>query len=204
MKPTFIFSRFIYLRSVELIRTKYNVSILVIAISVMGLLSIFRNVNLPTTASTVVTVKSGDSLQNLSDKYNVFISILEKDNHKYSNDDLLVGDRLLIPNQHKNEAKPSTKPQTSKKSKTSHPKVDPQAAWNRANADAKAWISFHESTDSYTATNGQYYGRYQLDRNYLNGDFSPSNQERVAEHYVSDRYGSWVNAKAHWVTHNWY
>lgn len=170
----------------------------------MGLLSIFRNVDVPSTASTVVTVKSGDTLQNLSDKYNVFISVLEKSNHKYSNHDLLAGDKLLIPSSHSKETN-QDKSQPSKKSQQpSHPKYDPQAAWNRANSDARAWISFHESTNSYTATNGQYYGRYQLDRNYLNGDYSAANQERVAEQYVSDRYGSWVNAKAHWVTHNWY
>ena len=34
-----------------------------------------------------------------------------------------------------------------------------------------------ESSGSYTAQNGQYYGRYQLTITYLNGDLSPANQE---------------------------
>ena len=35
-----------------------------------------------------------------------------------------------------------------------------------------------ESSGSYTAQNGQYYGRYQLTITYLNGDLSPANQEK--------------------------
>lgn len=51
-----------------------------------------------------------------------------------------------------------------------------------------------ESGGSYTATNGRYIGR-QLDASYLNGDYSAANQERVAEQYVTSRYGSWDAAK---------
>lgn len=52
-----------------------------------------------------------------------------------------------------------------------------------------------ESGGSYTATNGQYIGRYQLTDSYLNGDYSAANQERVADAYVAGRYGSWSAAK---------
>lgn len=41
-------------------------------------------------------------------------------------------------------------------------------------------IAQRESSGSYDATNGQYIGRYQLSASYLNGDYSPANQERVA------------------------
>ena len=41
-----------------------------------------------------------------------------------------------------------------------------------------------ESSGSYTAQNGQYYGRYQLTITYLNGDLSPANQEKVANQYI--------------------
>ena len=52
-----------------------------------------------------------------------------------------------------------------------------------------------ESSGSYTAQNGQYYGRYQLTLTYLNGDLSPANQEKVANQYVVNRYGSWFSSK---------
>lgn len=69
---------------------------------------------------------------------------------------------------------------------------------------AKAWIANKESGGSYTATNGQYYGKYQLTLNYLNGDLSASNQESVADSYVSSTYGSWSAAKSHWESYGWY
>lgn len=71
-------------------------------------------------------------------------------------------------------------------------------------AEAKAWIAQHESGGNYNAQNGQYIGKYQLSASYLNGDYSPANQEKVANQYVAQRYGSWVNAKAHWMANGWY
>ena len=71
-------------------------------------------------------------------------------------------------------------------------------------SSAKSWIAQHESGGSYTAQNGQYYGKYQLSASYLNGDYSAANQDRVADAYVNARYGSWDNAKQHWVTAGWY
>lgn len=71
-------------------------------------------------------------------------------------------------------------------------------------ASAKAWIASHESGGNYNATNGQYIGKYQLSASYLNGDYSPANQERVADQYVAQRYGSWQNAQAHWMSNGWY
>ncbi|MDC2830656.1 LysM peptidoglycan-binding domain-containing protein [Limosilactobacillus mucosae] len=71
-------------------------------------------------------------------------------------------------------------------------------------ATAKAWIANKESGGSYTAQNGQYYGKYQLSSSYLNGDYSAENQEKVADSYVYSRYGSWTNAQQFWQTHGWY
>ncbi len=73
-----------------------------------------------------------------------------------------------------------------------------------ANAAARAWIVARESGGNYNATNGNYYGKYQLSRSYLHGDYSPANQDRVANQYVSSRYGSWVNAENHWKQCGWY
>lgn len=69
---------------------------------------------------------------------------------------------------------------------------------------AKEEIARRESGGSYSARNGRYIGRYQLDSAYLNGDHSPENQERVAERYVANRYGSWQNALSFWDSHGWY
>lgn len=71
-------------------------------------------------------------------------------------------------------------------------------------ASAKAWIAQRESGGSYSATNGRYYGKFQLDSSYLKGDYSPANQERVADNYVNNRYGSWTNAMAFWQANGWY
>lgn len=75
---------------------------------------------------------------------------------------------------------------------------------NDGDAAAKEWIAQRESGGSYDARNGRYVGRYQLTDAYLGGDYSPENQERVADQYVSNRYGSWQAAKDFWVTNGWY
>ena len=71
-------------------------------------------------------------------------------------------------------------------------------------SSAKEWIAQKESGGSYSASNGQYVGRYQLSASYLNGDYSEANQERVADQYVTSRYGSWEGAQAFWQANGWY
>ncbi|CAJ1185992.1 LysM peptidoglycan-binding domain-containing protein [Fructilactobacillus sanfranciscensis] len=73
-----------------------------------------------------------------------------------------------------------------------------------SDAAAKEWIAQRESSGSYSAQNGRYIGRYQLDASYLGGDNSPANQERVADNYVTSRYGSWSGAQSFWQSHGWY
>ncbi|USS93132.1 LysM peptidoglycan-binding domain-containing protein [Fructilactobacillus ixorae] len=65
-------------------------------------------------------------------------------------------------------------------------------------------IAAVESGGSYTARNGQYIGKYQLSSAYLNGDYSPANQERVARQYAVSRYGSVANAVAFRNAHNYW
>lgn len=48
--------------------------------------------------------------------------------------------------------------------------VSPDSGLSAEDAEAKEWIAQKESNGSYTAQNGQYYGRYQLTITYLNGD----------------------------------
>ncbi|WP_054691191.1 LysM peptidoglycan-binding domain-containing protein [Fructilactobacillus florum] len=61
-----------------------------------------------------------------------------------------------------------------------------------------------ESGGSYTARNGQYIGKYQLSASYLNGDYSPANQERVARQYAISRYGSVQNAVNFRASHSYW
>lgn len=87
------------------------------------------------------------------------------------------------------------------------PTAQPKPQTNQlsmSEAQAKEEIAYCESRGSYTAQNGKYYGRYQLTNTYLNGDFSPESQERVADAYVANRYGSWVAALAHHNAVGWY
>lgn len=71
---------------------------------------------------------------------------------------------------------------------------------------AKEEIARRESGGDYNAVSasGKYIGRYQLTNSYLNGDYSPENQERVADEYVRNRYGSWENALNFWNNNGWY
>lgn len=79
-----------------------------------------------------------------------------------------------------------------------------QATTAPVSSSAKEIIAGRESGGDYNAQNGRYQGKYQLDASYLNGDYSPANQERVADNYVAERYGSWDNALAFWNNNGWY
>lgn len=81
---------------------------------------------------------------------------------------------------------------------------EPAQEASGSEAEAKAWIANKESTNDYGARNGRYVGKFQLDQSYLNGDYSPANQEKVANEYVNERYGSWVQAKQAWQQKGWY
>ena len=73
-------------------------------------------------------------------------------------------------------------------------------------SDAKEWIAMRESGGQYEIWNPTqtYYGRYQLTASYLKGDYSRENQERVADEYVLNRYGSWEAALVFWQANGWY
>lgn len=66
------------------------------------------------------------------------------------------------------------------------------------------YIAFRESGGDYDARNGQYVGKYQLQQDMLAGDYSPENQEYMAEQYMLDRYGSWEAAREFWDSHGWW
>lgn len=68
----------------------------------------------------------------------------------------------------------------------------------------KLGLPVENQVATYNATNGQYIGKYQLSSAYLNGDYSPANQELTADQYVQGRYGSWTAAQQFWQAHGWY
>lgn len=83
---------------------------------------------------------------------------------------------------------------------------EPEPVYVGSSSAAKEEIARRESGGDYNAVSpsGKYIGRYQLDSSYLNGDYSPENQERVADNYVANRYGSWEAALEFWNANGWY
>ena len=182
---------------------------------------------------TVYTVKPGDTLSEIAETYNTTVEKLAKLNN-IKNVDLIFVDQVLVINGEapatqepstvaaasaatvEVEASPAAPEATEVVEETpvaeesySAPAAQqsytaPAATVSGSESEAKEWIAQKESGGSYTATNGQYIGRYQLTDSYLNGDYSAENQERVADAYVAGRYGSWSAAKNFWLNNGWY
>lgn len=177
-------------------------------------------------ADTTYTVQSGDTLSSISYKlgHNLdFVDQLAQNNNIADKNLIYVGQQLTIKDdgevvvsdqngQQTTVAQVQTQPaaQTTAvaQSAASQAPASTQSTYTSAvagsDAAAKAWIAARESGGSYTAQNGQYYGKYQLSSSYLNGDYSAANQERVADNYVASRYGSWTAAQQFWQSHGWY
>ena len=167
-------------------------------------------------ASETYTVESGDTLSKISHKFagnDSLVDSIAKAN-KISNVNMIfAGQKLTIDGEAKAEKAQETAPvqaEASAQQTQAAPVQQTQAAPVQETApaattsSAKEWIAQRESGGSYSATNGQYIGRYQLSASYLNGDYSAENQERVADQYVTSRYGSWEGAQSFWQANGWY
>ncbi|HJG14878.1 LysM peptidoglycan-binding domain-containing protein [Ligilactobacillus salivarius] len=171
-----------------------------------------------------VTVKSGDTVSKLAKDYNTTVDAIVNTN-KLSNANLIfVGQKLEIGeatqadnNQQAAQDQQSQQVAQDQQSQQVAPAASSQQATTNYNTTsnytsnvsgneqaAKEWIAARESGGNYGARNGQYIGRYQLSASYLGGDYSPANQERVADQYVASRYGSWSAAQSHWLSNGWY
>lgn len=171
-----------------------------------------------------VTVKSGDTVSKLAKDYNTTVDAIVNTN-KLSNANLIfVGQKLEIGeatqadnNQQAAQDQRSQQAAQDQQSQQVAPAASSQQATTNYNTNsnytssvsgneqaAKEWIAARESGGNYGARNGQYIGRYQLSASYLGGDYSPANQERVADQYVASRYGSWSAAQSHWLSNGWY
>lgn len=154
-----------------------------------------------------IQVKYGDTVSELAEQYGTTTDAIVQANNLRDPNFILAGQNLVIPAQGQSvqavsqaQTVESTGSSSSSESKVSAVGTNESSA----EASARSWIVQRESGGDYNARNGKYIGKYQLDRSYLNGDYSPANQEKTAERYVKQRYGSWVNAQKHWQTHNWY
>ena len=180
-----------------------------------------------------VTVKSGDTLSQIADENNTTVSSIQSLNSLQNIHLIFPGQKLVI-NANNGDAAVSTQQSaqtvqqasqqqttqqasqqqtmqqasqqqtTQQASQQQTMQTTQQAVASSSEQAARDWIAARESGGSYTAQNGNYYGKYQLSSAYLGGDYSAENQERVANSYVLNRYGSWANAKSHWLQNGWY
>ena len=166
------------------------------------------------------TVKSGDTLSEIAEKYNTTAEKLAAKNN-IKDIHLIYVDQVLVIEGTASTAAPAATTEetapvatetveeapaatTTYEAPTAESNTAAASTVSGSEAEAKEWIAQKESGGSYTATNGQYIGRYQLTDSYLNGDYSAENQERVADAYVAGRYGSWTAAKNFWLNNGWY
>lgn len=163
-------------------------------------LSLLSGMFIPVLASAEsYTVKSGDTLSAIAKEKNTTVDAIAKKNKISNVNPITVGQVLEIEDE--KATTNTTEQATTSKATTT---VSASDGLSAEDAAAKEWIAQKESSGSYTAQNGQYYGRYQLSLSYLNGDLSPENQEKVANQYVVNRYGSWSAAKNFWLANGWY
>ena len=154
-----------------------------------------------------IQVKYGDTVSELAEQYGTTIDAIVQANNLRDPNFILAGQNLVIPakGQSVQAVSQAQTIESTGSSSSSESEVSAVGTGeSSAEASARAWIVQRESGGDYNARNGKYIGKYQLDKSYLNGDYSPANQEKTAERYVKQRYGSWVNAQKHWQTHNWY
>ena len=187
---------------------------------VAALLAFFAPALASAQETVTYTVKSGDTLSEIAEKYNTTAEKLAAKNN-IKDIHLIYVDQVLVIEGTASTVAPAATTEESAPVATETVEEAPGATTtyeapaaesntvatstvSGSEAEAKEWIAQKESGGSYTATNGRYIGRYQLTDSYLNGDYSAENQERVADAYVAGRYGSWTAAKNFWLNNGWY
>ena len=201
---------------------------------VAALFTVFAPSFVSAQESSTYTVKEGDTLSEIAETHNTTVEKLAENNHIDNIHMIYVGQELVIDGpaapvasasttyeapaaqdeavsapvaettEVVEEAAPAASTPAAEETVAAAETSAPVATVSGSEAEAKEWIAQKESGGSYTATNGQYIGRYQLTDSYLNGDYSAANQERVADAYVAGRYGSWTAAKNFWLNNGWY
>src|SRR5699024_10237265 len=126
---------------------------------------------------------------------NSLVDSIVKDNDIKNADQIFVGEKLTIATDGKAKKVSATQdvpqaeesapvyeeqPSAPVQQQTQEVKVSQDSTSAGNSSSAKEWIAQKESGGSYSASNGQYVGRYQLSSSYLSGDYSAANQEKVA------------------------
>lgn len=174
-------------------------------------------------ADTVYTVQSGDTLSEISQKFNTTVETLAQKNNINNVNVISVGQQLDIPDGNvqgtvsKNVVEQPTQSegvQSQQQNNVQETSVQPTVVQQQSQTNqtqngsslgsVAEQIAQAESGGDYNARNGQYIGKYQLSASYLNGDYSPANQDRVFQQYCNQRYGSVENALAFRQSHGWY
>ena len=143
-----------------------------------------------------VTVKSGDTLSQIADENNTTVSSIQSLNSLQNIHLIFPGQKLVI-NANNGDAAVSTQQSAQTVQQASHQQTTQQASPQQTTQQAsqqqtmqttqqavassseqaaRDWIASRESGGSYTAQNGNYYGKYQLSSAYLGGDYSAENQ----------------------------
>lgn len=161
-----------------------------------------------------VRVEQGDTVSQIAKDNGTTVDAIVQANHLTNPDMIFVGDNLVLtPNADNNNNQSANVQNNVQPASQDTNNVAPAQTTNQAsqttnsslagNSAAEA-ISQAESGGSYTAQNGRYYGRWQLDMSYLGGDLSPQHQDEVFQQYCNQRYGSVENALVFRQSHGWY
>ena len=126
-------------------------------------LSLLSGMFIPVFASAEsYTVKSGDTLSAIAKEKNTTVDAIAKKN-KISNVNLITVGQVLEIEDDKATTNTTEQATTTQATTT----VSASDGLSAEDAAAKEWIVQKESSGSYTAQNGQYYGRYQLTRRFI-------------------------------------
>lgn len=191
--------------------TERNVTIMNITLkknlktTIAGLVAGISLLTAGVVSAETYTVKSGDTLSEIAETHNTTVEKLAEQNKITNLDFIHVGQVIELGDVTVKAVESSVEQTQSTSTSTATATTNTYSSnLSAEDAAAKEWIAMKESSGSYDARNGIYIGRYQLTNTYLNGDYSPENQERVADAYVASRYGSWSVAKAFWLANGWY
>lgn len=174
-------------------------------------------------ANSIYTVKQGDTLSEIALNNGTTIQDILNLNQSITNPNVIsVGEQITLPGGQTVQQAQQTTQVTQIQQVAQQPvqQVQQQVTTQQTSAtqtqavasnqggsnlgSAAEQIAQAESGGDYNARNGQYVGKYQLSASYLNGDYSPANQDRVFQQYCNQRYGSVENALAFRQSHGWY
>lgn len=174
-------------------------------------------------SADTVKVASGDTISQIAQEHNDTVDHIQKVNHLKDVDLIFPGDKIVTgkTNPDKRDIQVQQQPQEvtqasvqqNNQSQVQTPTPSPKVAQTANNGvsqgssnigSAGEEIAKSESGGDYNARNGRFIGKFQLDAQYLNGDYSPANQDRTFIKYCNDRYSSVEGALAFRQSHGWY